>query len=50
MSEVRSYHLQRLRLEAALPKMLERCLERGEKPLGLGVVGGPAAMLDLLQK
>lgn len=31
MSEVRFYHLQRLRLEAALPKMLERCLERGDR-------------------
>ena len=31
MSEVRFYHLQRTRLEAALPKMLERCLARGER-------------------
>lgn len=31
MSEIRFYHLQRTRLEAALPKMLERCLERGER-------------------
>lgn len=31
MSEIRFYHLQRTRLEAALPRMLERCLERGER-------------------
>ncbi len=31
MSEIRFYHLQRTRLEAALPKMLERCLERGDR-------------------
>jgi len=31
VSEIRFYHLQRTRLEAALPKMLERCLERGER-------------------
>jgi len=31
VSEVRFYHLQRTRLEAALPRMLERTLERGER-------------------
>jgi DNA polymerase-3 subunit chi len=31
VSEIRFYHLQRMRLEAALPKMLERCLDRGER-------------------
>ena len=31
MSEIRFYHLQRTRLEAALPKMLERVLERGDR-------------------
>ena len=31
MSEIKFYHLGRMRLEAALPKMLERCLERGER-------------------
>jgi DNA polymerase-3 subunit chi len=31
VSEIRFYHLQRTRLEAALPKMLERVLERGER-------------------
>jgi len=31
LSEIRFYHLQRMRLEAALPKMLERILERGER-------------------
>jgi DNA polymerase III subunit chi len=31
VSEVRFYHLQRTRLEAALPKMLERVLARGER-------------------
>ena len=31
MSEIRFYHLQRMRLEAALPKMLERVLERGDR-------------------
>jgi len=31
VSEIRFYHLQRTRLEAALPKMLERSLERGER-------------------
>jgi DNA polymerase-3 subunit chi len=31
VSEIRFYHLQRTRLEAALPKMLERCLERGDR-------------------
>ena len=31
MSEIRFYHLQRTRLEAALPRMLERVLERGER-------------------
>ena len=31
MSEVRFYHLQRMRLEVALPKMLERCLDRGDR-------------------
>lgn len=31
MSEVRFYHLQRTRLEAALTKMLERTLERGDR-------------------
>jgi DNA polymerase-3 subunit chi len=31
VSEIRFYHLQRTRLEAALPKMLERTLERGER-------------------
>ena len=31
MSEVRFYHLQRTRLDAALPRMLERTLERGER-------------------
>ncbi len=35
MSEVRFYHLQRTRLEAALPKMLERTLERGERAVVL---------------
>src|ERR1043166_1692087 len=30
VSEIRFYHLQRTRLEAALPKMLERCPERVE--------------------
>jgi DNA polymerase-3 subunit chi len=31
VSEIRFYHLQRTRLEAALPRMLERVLERGER-------------------
>jgi DNA polymerase III subunit chi len=31
VSEIRFYHLQRTRLEAALPKMLERVLDRGER-------------------
>ncbi len=31
MSEIRFYHLQRTRLEAALPKLLARVLERGER-------------------
>jgi DNA polymerase III subunit chi len=31
VSEVRFYHLQRTRLEAALPRMLERTLARGER-------------------
>jgi len=31
VSEVRFYHLQRMSLEAALPKMLERSLERGDR-------------------
>jgi DNA polymerase III subunit chi len=35
VSEVRFYHLQRTRLEAALPKMLERTLERGERAVVL---------------
>lgn len=35
MSEVRFYHLQRTRLEAALPKMLERTLERGDRAVVL---------------
>ena len=35
MSEIRFYHLQRTRLEAALPKMLERTLERGDRAVVL---------------
>jgi DNA polymerase-3 subunit chi len=35
VSEVRFYHLQRTRLETALPKMLERTLERGERAVVL---------------
>jgi DNA polymerase III subunit chi len=31
VSEIRFYHLQRTRLETALPKMLERSLARGER-------------------
>jgi DNA polymerase III subunit chi len=31
VSEIRFYHLQRTRLDAALPRMLERTLERGER-------------------
>jgi DNA polymerase-3 subunit chi len=31
VSEIRFYHLQRTRLEAALPRMLERVLERGDR-------------------
>jgi DNA polymerase III subunit chi len=31
VSEIRFYHLQRTRLEAALPKMLERVVARGER-------------------
>lgn len=31
MTEIRFYHLQRSRLEAALPTMLERTLERGQR-------------------
>jgi DNA polymerase-3 subunit chi len=31
VSEIRFYHLQRTRLEGALPKMLERVLARGER-------------------
>jgi DNA polymerase-3 subunit chi len=33
VSEIRFYHLQRTRLEVALPKMLERTLERGERAI-----------------
>ena len=40
MSEIRFYHLQRTRLEAALPKMLERCLDRGERAVVM--LGSPA--------
>ncbi|MGH6882849.1 MAG: DNA polymerase III subunit chi, partial [Hypericibacter sp.] len=33
MTEVRFYHLQRTSLEAALPKLLERTLARGQRAL-----------------
>ena len=45
MSEIRFYHLQRTRLEAALPKMLERCLERGERAV---VMLGSAERVEAL--
>ena len=31
MTEIRFYHLQRTALEAALPPMLEKTLERGQR-------------------
>ncbi|HTO82001.1 MAG TPA: DNA polymerase III subunit chi, partial [Methylomirabilota bacterium] len=39
MTEVRFYHLQRTTLEAALPPMLEKTLERGQR--AVVVAGSP---------
>ena len=45
MTEVRFYHLQRTTLEAALPPMLEKTLERGQRAV---VVAGSAERVEHL--
>lgn len=47
MSEVRFYHLTARPLEAVLPVMLERCLERGWRALVRGTDPERIAMLDV---
>ncbi len=47
MPEAAFYHLERSDLEAALPPLLEKCLERGWRAL---VLGGSAERLDLLDE
>lgn len=45
MTEIRFYHLQRLRLEAALPKMLERVVQRQQRAV---VLAGSAERVEAL--
>ena len=45
MTEVRFYHLTRTALEAALPQMLEKTLERGQRAL---VMAGSEARVEAL--
>jgi DNA polymerase-3 subunit chi len=45
MTEIRFYHLQRTALEAALPPMLEKTLERGQRAV---VIAGSAERVEHL--
>lgn len=44
--EVMFYHLERTALEAALPQMLEKCLERGWRAVVRGTIAERLDMLD----